>query len=143
MTVAISPARCGGGRAWFGAACGVCPLRDACTSSLRGRVVTIHPMRPPWPAPATRSDVASRLRGDPARVERKLAYLLRRRHGGRRARVRGLVRVPQDWKLLTGVVKLARFAALGLRSTSTGWQVQPADAACATLDAVAQHAESL
>jgi hypothetical protein len=40
--------------------------------------------------------------------------------------VRGLVRVGQDFKLLVGAVNLARFAALGLRSTSTGWQVQPA-----------------
>jgi hypothetical protein len=29
VTVAICPARRGGGRAWFGAACSVCPLRDA------------------------------------------------------------------------------------------------------------------
>ena len=42
VTVAIRPARRGGGRAWFGAACSVCPLRDACTTSLRGRVVGVH-----------------------------------------------------------------------------------------------------
>jgi hypothetical protein len=59
-------------------------------------------------------------------VERKLAHLLRRRHGGRRARVRGRVRVAQDFKLLAGAVNLARFAALGLHSTPSGWQVQPA-----------------
>jgi IS5 family transposase len=60
------------------------------------------------------------------KVERKLAHLLRRRHGGRRARVRGLVRVTQDFKLLAAAVNLARFATLGLRHTSAGWQVQPA-----------------
>ena len=60
------------------------------------------------------------------KVERKLAHLLRRRHGGRRTRVRGLVRVAQDFKLLAAAVNLARFASLGLHSTSTGWQVQPA-----------------
>src|SRR4030095_8240385 len=43
VTVAIRPARGGGGRARFGRACGVCPLREACTTSLRGRVVAIHP----------------------------------------------------------------------------------------------------
>jgi IS5 family transposase len=59
-------------------------------------------------------------------VERKLAHLLRRRHGGRRVRVRGLVRVAQDFKLLAGAVNLARFATLGLRWTATGWQIQPA-----------------
>jgi DDE family transposase/transposase-like protein DUF772 len=43
VTVAIRPARHGGGRAWFGQACSVCPLRDACTTSVRGRVVAVHP----------------------------------------------------------------------------------------------------
>jgi hypothetical protein len=60
------------------------------------------------------------------KVERKLAHLLHRRHGGRRARVRGLVHVAQDFKLLAGAVNLARFAALGLCSTSSGWQLQVA-----------------
>ena len=44
VTVRIRPARRGGGgRARFGHACGAYPLRDACTTSLRGRVVAIHP----------------------------------------------------------------------------------------------------
>jgi IS5 family transposase len=60
------------------------------------------------------------------KVERKHAHLLRRRHGGRRARVRGLVRVTQDFKLLAAAVNLARFATLGLCSASSGWQIQPA-----------------
>jgi hypothetical protein len=59
-------------------------------------------------------------------VERKLAHLLRRRHGARRARMHGLVRVTQDFKLLAAVVNLARLATLGLRSTASGWQLQPA-----------------
>jgi len=129
VTVAIIPARRGGGRAWFGAACNLCPLRDGCTSSVRGRVVTIHPheatlatARARQRDPSWRADY----RATRPKVERKLAHLLRRRHGGRRARVRGLVRVGQDWKLLAGAVNLARFATLGLRSTSTGWQIQPA-----------------
>jgi hypothetical protein len=40
--------------------------------------------------------------------------------------VRGLVRVAQDWKLLAAATNLARFAALGLRSTVSGWQLQRA-----------------
>jgi hypothetical protein len=43
VTVAITAARRGGGWARFGAACSVCPLRDGCTTSARGRVVSIHP----------------------------------------------------------------------------------------------------
>jgi len=92
VQVAIIPARRGGGRARFGAACSVCPLRDACTTSVRGRVVAISPREAELTAararqrdPAWRADY----RATRPKVERKLAHLLRRRHGGRRARVRG------------------------------------------------------
>jgi hypothetical protein len=127
VTVAIRPARRGGGRARFGVACSVCPLRDACTTSSRGRVVAIHPHEAELTAarirqrdPAWRADY----RATRPKVERKLGHLLRRRHGGRRARVRGLVRIAQDFRLLAGAVNLARFATLGLHSTADGWQIQ-------------------
>jgi hypothetical protein len=55
VTVAIIPARRGGGRARFGAACSVCPLRDTCTTSVAGRLVTIHPHEASWPPPAPAS----------------------------------------------------------------------------------------
>jgi hypothetical protein len=129
VTVAIRPARGGGGRARFGVACSVCPLRQACTTSTRGRVVAVHPHEAALGAARTRQRDPAWLADDRAtrpKVERKLAHLLRRRHGGRRARVRGLVRVAQDFKLLAAAVNLARFAALGLHSTASGWQVQPA-----------------
>jgi hypothetical protein len=129
ITVAITPSRRGGGRARFGRACSVCPLRQACTIAVAGRVVAVHPHEATLAAararqrePAWRADY----RATRPKVERKLAHLLRRRHGGRRVRVRGLVRVAQDFKLLAGAVNLARFAALGLRWTATGWQIQPA-----------------
>jgi hypothetical protein len=129
VTVAIRPAHRGGGRARFGVACSVCPLRDACTTSMRGRVVAVHPYEAELAAARARQRDAAWLadyRATRPKVERKLAHLLRRRHGGRRARVRGLVRVAQDFRLLAAAVNLARFAALGLRHTSAGWQVQPA-----------------
>jgi len=129
VTVAIAPSRGGGGRARFGRACSVCPLRQACTGAIAGRVVAIHPHEAELAAARARQrDPAWRAddRATRPKVERKLAHLLRRRHGGRRARVRGLVRVAQDFKLLAGAVNLARFAALGLRWTATGWQLQPA-----------------
>jgi Transposase DDE domain len=129
VTVAIRPARRGGGRARFGRAGGVCPPRQAGPTSLRGRVVAIHPR-------AAELTVARARQRDPVwladyratrpRVERKLAHRLRRRHGGRRARVRGLVGVTQDFKLLAAAVNLARLATLGPRSTASGWQLQPA-----------------
>ena len=129
VTVAITPARGGGGRARFGVACSVCPLRQACTSSVAGRVVAVHPHEATLAAARARQRDPAWLadyRATRPKVERKLAHLLRRRHGGRRARVRGLVRVAQDFKLLAAAVNLARFATLGLRSISTGWQLQPA-----------------
>jgi Transposase DDE domain len=131
-TVAVRPARRGGGRARLGVACRVCPLRQGCTSRVGGRVVAVHPRegalagaRARQRAPAWLADY----RATRPKVERTLARLLRRRHGGRRARVRGLVRVAQDFQdftLLAAAVNLARFASLGLRSTPTGWQAQPA-----------------
>jgi Transposase DDE domain len=129
LQVPILPTRGGGGLARFGGACQVCPLASACTSSRAGRTVTIHPQE-------ARLQTARRRQQDPAwradyrahrpTVERKLAHLLRRRHGGRRARVRGLVRVTQDWRLLAAAVNLARFAALGLCSRPGGWAVATA-----------------
>ena len=38
---------------------------------------------------------------------------MRRRHGGRRARVRGLAKVAADFSLLAAAVNLARLATLG------------------------------
>jgi len=46
---------------------------------------------------------------------------MRRRHGGRRARVRGQNKVDADFNLLAAAHNVARLAALGLRSTATGW----------------------
>jgi len=129
VTVAIRPTHPDGGRARFGVACGVCPLRQGCTSSARGRMVAVHPREAELAAARARQRAPAWLadyRATRPKVERKLAHLLRRRHGGRRARVRGLVRVGQDFKLLAAAVNLARLASLGLRSTATGWQLQPA-----------------
>jgi len=40
---------------------------------------------------------------------------MRRKHGGRRARVRGRERVKQDFALLAASINLARLAVLGIR----------------------------
>jgi DDE family transposase len=129
LQVPILPARGGGGVARFGRACAVCPLQGACTSMPAGRTITIHPQEARLAAararqrdPAWRADY----RVHRPTVERKLAHLLRRRHGGRRARVRGRLRVAQDWRLLAAAVNLARFAVLGVRSRPGGWAVAPA-----------------
>ena len=46
---------------------------------------------------------------------------MRRRHGGRRARVRGTAKVAADFSLLAAAVNLARLGMLGLRHTGRGW----------------------
>jgi IS5 family transposase len=49
---------------------------------------------------------------------------MRRRHGGRRARVRGRLRVDADFALLAAATNLARLATLKVRSiTGKGWAV--------------------
>ena len=129
LTVPIRWAPGGGGHARFGRACSVCPFRQACTSSPSGRQLSIHPNeRLLAAARARQRDQAwqADYRATRPKVERKLAHLLRRRHGGRRLRMRGLERAGQDWRLLAAAVNLARLVVLGLASTPTGWTVNPA-----------------
>lgn len=126
VTVALRPARSGGAYAKFGAACASCPLRDSCTDSPTGRVVTVGPYETLLAAARQRQKDPgwqADYRAHRPKVERKLAHMLRRRHGGRRARVRGRKRVDQDWKLLAAAVNLARLAALGLNFTDGGTSV--------------------
>ena len=67
-------------------------------------------------------DLAADYRTTRPKVERKLAHLVRRRHGGRRVRVRGLAKVAADFNLLAAAVNLARLGVLGLHGTpSEGW----------------------
>lgn len=108
----------GSGEAKFGPLCSHCPLRQKCTESKTGRTVYVHPKH-------RTLDRARRLQRDPKwkaryratrpKVERKLAHRMRRRHGGRRARVRGRLRVGHDFSLLAAATNLARIAKLGVR----------------------------
>jgi hypothetical protein len=111
----------GSGVAQFGALCTGCQLRDRCTESKAGRTVYTHPKHrvlerarrrqrdPGWRA---------RYRATRPKVERKIAHLMRRKHGGRRARVRGRLRVAQDFAMLAAAINLARLAALALPISS-------------------------
>jgi len=72
------------------------------------------------PTPAWRADY----RATRPKVERKIGHLMRRRHGGRRARDRGQTKVAADFSLLAAAVNLARFGMLGLtRATGPRWVV--------------------
>jgi hypothetical protein len=109
----------GSGLASFGIACKACPLAASCTDSKEGRKITLnkherllaetraHQRSPAWRA---------NYRATRPKVERKLAHLMRRRHGGRRARVRGTQRVGEDFSLLSAAANLHRLAMLELRS---------------------------
>jgi hypothetical protein len=58
-------------------------------------------------------------------VERKIGHLMRRRQGGRQARMRGQPKVDADFSLLAAAVNLARPAVVGLTSTGRGWATTP------------------
>lgn len=126
VTTSIRPASAGGGTAYFASACPGCPLRAQCTTAPGGRTVSVGPYEQTLTdARARQTDPAwvADYRGTRPKVERKLGHLMRRRHGGRRARVRGTARVDADFRLLAGAVNLARLAVLGLRRTAQGWAV--------------------
>jgi hypothetical protein len=108
----------------FGDACQGCPLAGRCTTSTHGRTIQLGPHEqqlvrararqadPEWKADYT----ATR-----PKVERKISHLMRRKHGGRRARVRGKTKVNADFSLLAAAVNLARLATLGLTHHTGAW----------------------
>ena len=124
-TVPIRPQR-RGGQARFGDLCRDCPLRTACTTARRGRVISIHPDE------ATLQQAKARQR-DPdwqlayrthrPIVERKISHFTRRPWGGRKARCRGQARILTDVLTRAGAINLARLATLGLRHGPGGWAI--------------------
>jgi hypothetical protein len=123
VVVTIRKCSDGGGTASFAGACAACPLRADCTSSPNGRTISIGPHEAVLArARATQADPAWKAdyRATRPKVERKLGHLMRRKHGGRRSRVRGTRKIDADFSLLAAAVNLARLGALGLRSTTAG-----------------------
>jgi IS5 family transposase len=117
-----------GQQARFRGACAACPLASRCTASPDGRRIEVgrHEAllaggRTAGRDPAWRADY----RATRPLVERKIAHLMRRRHGGRRARVRGRLKVGADFALLAAAVNLARLAVLGLVRPGGTWAVRP------------------
>ena len=115
VLVQIRRGKDGGGIAEFGASCQDCLLRGQCTASKGGRSIRIHPKeetlfrsRQRQKSPAWRANY----RATRPKVERKLAHLMRHRHGGRRARMRGRERIGHDFALLAAGINLKRIAAL-------------------------------
>jgi hypothetical protein len=124
----VRPARNGDGSgiAYFGQACAGCRLRAQCTAAKNGRTIAVGAHEQALAqARARQTDPAwvADYRATRPKVERKLGHLMRRRHGGRQARVRGTDRVDADFRLLAAAVNLARLAVLGLRGNENGWAV--------------------
>lgn len=77
-------------------------------------------------AASTDPDWRADYRATRPRVERKLAHLMRHRHGGRQARMRGRTKIAAGFSLLAAAVNLARLGVLAIRSTGTRtWAVAP------------------
>jgi Transposase DDE domain/Transposase domain (DUF772) len=109
----------GSGLASFGINCRTCPKVKSCTDSKEGRNISINKDESVLQRGRERQKSANWRRNYKAtrpKVERKLAHLMRRRHGGRRARMRGRERVAQDFLMLCAAVNLQRLANVGLRS---------------------------
>jgi hypothetical protein len=114
----------GGQIARFGGACAGCPLAERCTTSPNGRTIHLSPHEAELArARAQQADPAwlADYKATRPKVERKIAHLMRRKHGGRRARVRGQAKVNADFALLGAAINLARLAALGLTGHAGGW----------------------
>jgi len=116
--VQIRRGKDGFGKVNFGSRCQECPLQAQCTSSKRGRIINIHPKERLLQKERCKQRVdiqwRSKYKATRPKIERKFGHLTRRRHGGRRARVRGCERVGQDFSLLAAVANLQRLATLGV-----------------------------
>lgn len=116
-------------RANFTQHCKDCPLRAKCTISKTGRLLTVHASFERLRAARARQRSAEwkqDYRATRPKVERKIGHLMKRRHGGRRARMRGRVRIGHDFALLAAATNLARLAVLGVRHESGAWRASDA-----------------
>ena len=127
VTVEIRRNDDGDGIAYFAGHCDGCPLRAECTNANSGRIVRVGRYEQRLAdarAQQADPDWVEDYRATRPKVERKLGHLVRRKHGGRRARVRGKAKVDADFSLLAAAVNLARLAVLGLAWTpGRGWAV--------------------
>ncbi len=129
QTTPIQRSKDGGGTAYFGQACADCPLRAQCTEAKGGRTVGVGVFEQRLAdarAEQKDPDWVADYRATRPKVERKIGHLMRRKHGGRRARVRGKLKVDADFNLLAMAHNLARLAVLKVHSTSGGWAVATA-----------------
>jgi len=122
----IRRGRDGAGAASFGKTCAACPLREQCTRGKKGRTIKVGVHEAALARARRRQEDLAWLaayRATRPKVERKIGHLTRRRHGGRRARVRGQTKVAADFSLLAASVNLARLGVLGIiHIAGRGWR---------------------
>ncbi len=125
QTAPIRRGSAGAGIANFGDACTGCPLREQCTKAAAGRSVSVGTHEQQLADARARQrdpDWVADYRATRPKVERKIGHLMRRHHGGRRARVRGQAKVAADFALLGAAINLARLGILAVASTpGRGW----------------------
>lgn len=108
----------------FGVRCNNCQLRSQCTGGKEGRTIRVHPHEATLQRSRNRQrdpEWKARYRATRPKVERKIGHLMQRRHGGRRARVRGCARITHDFALLGAAHNLRRLATLGVHHDGTTW----------------------
>lgn len=120
----------GSGTAAFGDACESCPLQSLCTVAQAGRTISIHRrediLQTQRHTQTTDPEWTADYCGTRPKVERKLAHLIRKPWGGRRARMRGATRIAGDLFVRAASVNLARLAANNTTwDTHNGWTAQP------------------
>jgi hypothetical protein len=111
-------------RAVFGAACRGCPLRPRCTSSARGRTLTLHPHDALQRAHRVRAQqprFQAVYRAHRPMVERSIAWLVAGRN--RRLRFRGARRNDLWLHHRAAALNLRRLLALGLHHTGDSWAI--------------------
>jgi hypothetical protein len=109
----------------FGEHCKDCPLREQCTQSKQGRTIHLHPKEETLQRHRRRQrspNWKQRYRATRPKVERKIGQLMRRRHGGRRLRMRGCERNAHDFAMLGAAHNLKRLATLGLHREAGTWK---------------------
>jgi hypothetical protein len=109
----------------FGKLCRDCPLRSRCTTSNRGKTLTLHPndallrgARRDW---ATDADLRETYRQHRPMVERSIAWLVGTRRRCRRVPYRGVA--ANNWWLHTraAALNLRRLLNLGLTTDNGTW----------------------
>jgi hypothetical protein len=117
------PAANGTRQAQFKALCATCPLKNRCTRSKTGRVVTVHPRYDQLKAARDHASVSPEWKAEYRRwrppVERAIAWLVGNNH--RRVRYRGVIKNDTWLHHRAAALNLRRLITLGLNHTTGTW----------------------